>query len=77
MGSIFAFKALVGLGASPCDSVVELSATDLFFQHERSTAISSLILALYAVHLLDQLLQGTSLIQLVGNGAFMYKSLYI
>lgn len=58
VGSIFAFKALVGLGASPCDSVVELSATDLFFQHERSTAISSLILALYAGSFVGPIIAG-------------------
>ncbi|RCK66139.1 hypothetical protein Cantr_01950 [Candida viswanathii] len=46
--SIYAFKVLVGFSASPCDSLVELSATDLFFQHERSTVIALLVLALYA-----------------------------
>ncbi|KAK6199981.1 putative ion transporter [Scheffersomyces amazonensis] len=37
-----------GFAAAPVDSLVEISSTDVFFQHERATAISCLILALYA-----------------------------
>ncbi|EMG49003.1 hypothetical protein G210_0328, partial [Candida maltosa Xu316] len=56
--SIYAFKILVGFSASPCDSLVELSATDLFFQHERSTVIASLILALYAGSFIGPIIAG-------------------
>ncbi|KAI5951191.1 hypothetical protein KGF54_004265 [Candida jiufengensis] len=44
---IYAYKALIGIAAAPCDSLVEVSSTDIFFQHERSTAISWLLMALY------------------------------
>ncbi|CAI5756203.1 unnamed protein product [Candida verbasci] len=44
---IYVFKILVGFAASPVDSLVEITSTDLYFQHERSTAFSLLILALY------------------------------
>ncbi|KAI5967760.1 hypothetical protein CANMA_002940 [Candida margitis] len=47
IGYFHAFRILAGLAASPVDTLVEISANDLFFQHERSTAFSSLILALY------------------------------
>ncbi|KAI5966814.1 uncharacterized protein KGF55_000223 [Candida pseudojiufengensis] len=43
----YAFKIVIGLAASPVDSLVEISSTDMFFQHERSTAISWLVMALY------------------------------
>lgn len=56
--SIYAFKILVGLAASPCDSLVELSATDLFFQHERSTVIALLVLALYAGSFIGPIIAG-------------------
>ena len=47
IGYFHAFRILAGFAASPVDTLVEISANDLFFQHERSTAFSSLILALY------------------------------
>ncbi|KAI5969088.1 hypothetical protein CANMA_001893 [Candida margitis] len=47
IGYFHAFRILAGLAASPVDTLVEISANDLFFHHERSTAFSSLILALY------------------------------
>ncbi|CAK9436341.1 uncharacterized protein LODBEIA_P08990 [Lodderomyces beijingensis] len=43
-----AFNSLTGFAAAPVDSLVEASSTDLFFQHERSTAFSLVVLALYA-----------------------------
>lgn len=48
IGSLYAFSVLSGFAAAPVDSLVEISAADVFFLHERSTAFSSLILALYA-----------------------------
>ena len=41
------FSISYGLGASPVDSIAEVSANDLHFQHERSTALSVIIMALY------------------------------
>ncbi|KAK6205108.1 putative ion transporter [Scheffersomyces amazonensis] len=37
-----------GFSASPVDSLVEISTTDIFFQHERSTALGLVIMALCA-----------------------------
>ncbi|CAK9436339.1 uncharacterized protein LODBEIA_P08970 [Lodderomyces beijingensis] len=48
IGYLLVFKVLAGISAAPVDTLVEITSTDLFFQHERSTAFSSLILALYA-----------------------------
>lgn len=39
---------MIGFAAAPVDSLVEISSTDVFFQHERSTAFALMILALYA-----------------------------
>ncbi|KAK6464018.1 putative ion transporter [Scheffersomyces coipomensis] len=39
---------LGGFAAAPVDSLVEISSTDVFFQHERASALAWLILALYA-----------------------------
>ncbi|KAI5950957.1 hypothetical protein KGF54_004031 [Candida jiufengensis] len=47
IGYFYAYKIAIGLAASPVDSLVEISSTDMFFQHERSTAISWLVMALY------------------------------
>ncbi|KAL6454754.1 hypothetical protein SBY92_004224 [Candida maltosa Xu316] len=58
ISSIYAFKSLCGIATSPCDSLVEISATDLFFQHERSTVIASLVLALYAGSFIGPVLAG-------------------
>ncbi|CAK9436340.1 uncharacterized protein LODBEIA_P08980 [Lodderomyces beijingensis] len=48
IGYFLAFKVLAGISAAPVDTLVEITSTDLFFQHERTSAFSSLILALYA-----------------------------
>ncbi|KAF6065080.1 Major Facilitator Superfamily protein [Candida albicans] len=47
LASLYIFNFLSGLGASPVDSIAEVSANDLHFQHERSTALSVIIMALY------------------------------
>ncbi|KAG5422328.1 hypothetical protein I9W82_001423 [Candida metapsilosis] len=47
IGYFHAFNIIAGIAAAPVDSLVELSANDLFFQHERSTAFCALVLALY------------------------------
>ncbi|KAK6458913.1 putative ion transporter [Scheffersomyces xylosifermentans] len=44
---LYVVKILVGLAAAPVDSLVEISSTDVFFLHERSTVFSLLLLALY------------------------------
>ncbi|CAK9436342.1 uncharacterized protein LODBEIA_P09000 [Lodderomyces beijingensis] len=48
IGYLIAFNVLTGLAAAPVDSLLEASSTDLFFRHERSTAFSLVVLALYA-----------------------------
>ncbi|EGW34166.1 ion transporter [Spathaspora passalidarum NRRL Y-27907] len=46
--NIYVYQALGGLGAAPVDSLAEITGTDLYFQHQRSTAFGLVILALYA-----------------------------
>lgn len=48
LGSLYATNILGGLAAAPVDSLVEISTTDVFFQHERAEYLSWFILALYA-----------------------------
>ncbi|KAG7661208.1 uncharacterized protein J8A68_005280 [[Candida] subhashii] len=48
IGSIFVAQAFAGVSAAPVDTLSEISATDIYFQHERSTAFALVILALYA-----------------------------
>lgn len=43
----YAVQILQGIGASPCDSLVQISTTDVFFQHERASYLSLFVLALY------------------------------
>lgn len=45
---LYASNILIGLAAAPVDSLIEISSTDVFFLHERSTVFSLLVLALYA-----------------------------
>lgn len=40
-------NVLAGFAAAPCDSLVEISTTDVFFQHERASYLAWFILALY------------------------------
>jgi MFS family permease len=47
IGRLYGFKILVGYAASPVDSLVEITANDLYFQHQRSSKFGILILALY------------------------------
>lgn len=44
---IYAVFVIQGFAAAPCDSLVEISTTDVFFQHERASYLSCFILALY------------------------------
>ncbi|KAK6203188.1 putative ion transporter [Scheffersomyces amazonensis] len=48
VGSIDVYMLLGGIAAAPVDTLVEISSTDIFFQHERASAISWLIFALYS-----------------------------
>lgn len=45
---IYAAQIIAGFAAAPVDSLVEISTTDVFFQHERAQYLSFFILALYA-----------------------------
>lgn len=48
LGSFYGVKVLCGLAAAPVDSLVEISTTDVFFQHERASYLGWFVLALYA-----------------------------
>ncbi|KAG7661810.1 uncharacterized protein J8A68_004666 [[Candida] subhashii] len=48
IGSIYLFQVFAGVSAAPVDTLAEITATDIYFQHERSTAFALVILALYA-----------------------------
>lgn len=45
---LYVVQIIAGFGAAPVDSLVEISTTDVFFQHERARYLSFFILALYA-----------------------------
>jgi MFS family permease len=45
---LYVVNLLAGFAAAPVDSLVEISTTDVFFQHERAAYLSWFILALYA-----------------------------
>lgn len=45
---IYVLLIIAGFAAAPVDSLVEISTTDVFFQHERARYLSFFILALYA-----------------------------
>ncbi|ODV79883.1 putative ion transporter [Suhomyces tanzawaensis NRRL Y-17324] len=55
---MYPFQFLAGIAAAPVDSLVEISSTDVFFVHQRSTAISLLILALYAGNYVGPVVSG-------------------
>lgn len=44
---LYAVNIIGGFAAAPCDSLIEISVTDTFFQHERATYLSFVILCLY------------------------------
>lgn len=44
---LYAVNIIAGFAAAPCDSLVEISTTDVFFQHERASYLAFFILALY------------------------------
>ncbi|ODQ79274.1 hypothetical protein BABINDRAFT_37776 [Babjeviella inositovora NRRL Y-12698] len=45
---LYAVNIISGIAAAPVDSLVQISTTDVFFQHERATRLSLLTFALYA-----------------------------
>lgn len=45
---LYVSNLLAGFAAAPVDSLVEISTTDVFFQHERAEYLSWFVLALYA-----------------------------
>lgn len=47
IGSLYVVNIFSGFAAAPCDSLVEISTTDVFFQHERASYLAWFILALY------------------------------
>lgn len=43
----WAVKILEGIAGAPCDSLVQISTTDVFFQHERASFLALFLFALY------------------------------
>lgn len=48
IGLLYVLNLIGGFAAAPVDSLVEISTTDVFFQHERAQYLSFFIFALYA-----------------------------
>lgn len=48
VGQLYGVNIMTGFAGAPCDSLVQISTTDIFFQHERATRISLLTFALYS-----------------------------
>lgn len=44
---IYAVFIITGFAAAPCDSLTEISVTDFFYQHERSTFVALCLFGLY------------------------------
>lgn len=40
VGQLYGVNIMTGFAGAPCDSLVQISTTDIFFQHERATRIS-------------------------------------
>lgn len=55
---LYAVNILGGFAAAPCDSLVEISTTDVFFQHERASYLSWMVLALYGGSYIGPALSG-------------------
>lgn len=48
VNELYGTNIMTGFAGAPCDSLVQISTTDIFFQHERATKISLLTFALYS-----------------------------
>ncbi|PVH73712.1 MFS general substrate transporter [Cadophora sp. DSE1049] len=48
VGVFYGVNILTGIGDAPVDSLVEISAMDIFFAHERGTRLSLLLFTIYA-----------------------------
>lgn len=72
VGMLYAVNVLTGFAGAPCDSLVQISTTDIFFQHERATRISSLTFALYSGSYLGPIAAG----YIVENETFGWKWCY-
>lgn len=58
MNAYFAFKFFSSFGAAPVDSLVQVSATDIFFQHERGDKLAAFIFIIYAGSYLGPIVAG-------------------
>lgn len=54
----YVYRTLAGLAASPVDALVEFSACDIYFKHQRASKFSLLVLALYLGSYLPPVLSG-------------------
>ncbi|GME87388.1 hypothetical protein B5S28_g1574 [[Candida] boidinii] len=48
VGALYGSNIMTCFAGAPCDSLVQISTTDIFFQHERASKISLLTFALYS-----------------------------
>ncbi|KAG7891939.1 hypothetical protein KL925_001884 [Ogataea polymorpha] len=55
---MYGSNILTCFAGAPCDSLVQISTTDVFFQHERANRISSLTFALYSGSFLGPIAAG-------------------
>ncbi|TID18600.1 hypothetical protein CANINC_003850 [Pichia inconspicua] len=46
-GQLYGVNVMTGFAGAPCDSLVQISTTDMFFQHQRASRISALTFSLY------------------------------
>lgn len=58
VNQIYGAFIITGFAAAPCDSLVEISTTDVFFQHERASFLALFILALYFGNYLGPAISG-------------------
>lgn len=58
VAQLYGVNILTCFSGAPCDSLVQISATDVFFQHERAHRISVLTFALYSGSYLGPMVAG-------------------
>lgn len=66
---MYGVNIMTGFAGAPCDSLVQISTTDIFFQHERATRISLLTFALYSGSYLGPIAAG----YIVENSKFGWR----
>lgn len=72
IGQLYGVNIMTGFAGAPCDSLVQISTTDIFFQHERAGRISALTFALYSGSYLGPVAAG----YIVENETFGWRWCY-